>query len=631
MKGLTLSSFITLCILSWRFVEREYSSAIPSTELNQEFEAMPTHVEISPVEEIFGAFEPIPSSETTSVETAVTTIETEHDPSWADQWMTLPEHKHLLWSILGFLLLITVSVPILLMRYRRVVRVPSCKENDEEQDTIALRALGAIEAFVGKFEGRFGLSENYTDSEMMMTAEDESDVQFEVENDTVMTNMNAAHKIHSAAQKEEGLLTITEDDDHPTDYQKEDDSINAMKMKIEEERLPQLSIEMDSTKKMTEEQSKPHYQIQNEVDSMDTMRKIIDERGDRVQKEVNSVELIDEQEKQPVECRYELHPMVAFQHKFHQLQKGLCPLNEIEEDDEDFAGSRNELDSIKTVMMNGEDTDDAKIQKNAYLMDVSEDEGAEPSDSENEVDLIEKIMMQIGDELHGHIHNEADSLEDILKEIYKPRAEVQKDVFSIESLQGQDDRPSCSQNEMHSKKTRTVKAEDGRHAQAHNGMDLKKIIDRQRKGSAHSQNAVGSVKSIFFNVPDERLAGSLNKVGSVNSTKERLSSKHEERTAHDEVPVESLVRLERYKEPSKYPRAAGKSKKAEMKNVRAGLPPPQIHEALKAKVGSQSKTIPRHGEGQVSKTRPQKPDYSKVGAKVSTWRKATNRRNPSRE
>jgi hypothetical protein len=617
MKGLTLSSVITLCIVSWRFAKRDYSSAVPATESNQAIEAIPRHVQISAPEQIFGAFEPIPSSEKIPVETAVTKIEIEYEPSWADQWMTLLENEHTLWYILSFLVPIIISFLVFLVRYRHVVRVRLSKENEGKEDKNYVLDLKAVAAFIQEFEERFGPLDNCTDSQkMMMTAEHERYFQFQSENDSAETNFNATDKIQSAAQKETGSIKTIEEDD----CQKELDSMNTMKEKIEEERFPQFSIKMDSVKEMIELEHESHSQFPNEVDLMDTMRKTEDERRDQVQKEVNSVEIIDEGEEQPADSRYDVDSITMFQHKFPaQLQNGLYPLDVIEEEDEDFADSQNEVDPIKTMMMNGEDKHDAKTQRDTDLMNVFEDEDAQPANSENEVDFMKTVMM---DEFYAQFPNEMDSLEGITKGVYKPCTEVQRDVFSMETVDGEVDRPSCSQNEMDSKKKTTVKVEDKRHAEVQNEIDLKEIINGDGKDRVDSQNAMHSVRTILLNMRDEHLPASLNEAGLMNIMNERLSLKREERTARDEVPIESLVRMERYKTLSiQSSRASGEKKEAEMKKVRQGLPPPRIHEAVKTKVASQSNKISSRGERQVKKTRDKKPDYSKVQAKVRTWRK----------
>jgi hypothetical protein len=598
MKGVTLTSFVMLCIVSWRFAKRDYSSSVPTTENKRTLEAIPPHVQISAPEQIFGAFEPVPSSEKIPVETANTKIEIGYLPSWANQWMTLREHQHTSWRILTILVTVIISVPIFLMTYRRV---QSSKKNEKRGDKNVLLDLTALEALIQDFEERFGPLEKYADSQMMMkTAENKRDAQFQIENDSVKTNMNALRKIHSADQKKTGSIKIIEEK-LPTAYQREVNSMNTMKMKIEEERLPQFSVEVEH---------EPHYRFQTEVESIDTLRKLEDERLDQVQKKVNSVEIIDKEKQQPAGSRYEVHSLMI-QHKFHgQLRKGLNPLDVIEEEDEGFADSQNEVVSIKTMMIvNGQDIHDAKIQKYTDVMHIFEDEVAQRADSENEVDFIKPMMMEMVDELQ----NEMDSVEEITKEVYKPCSEVQKDVVSMETVIGEEDHPSCSQNELNLKTT-TVKVEDESHAEVLNEMDLKEIIEEEGKDRADSQNAVNSIKTIFLNVRDEHLADSLNEVGSVSFMNRRLCLKHEEHTARDEVPKQSLTMRVRHKERSiKTSRTAG-----EIKKVRKNLLPHRSNEAVKAKVASQSNTTPMRGESQVKKTRHQKTDCSKVNAKIKT-------------
>lgn len=619
MKRVTLSSFITLCIVSWRFAKRDYSSAVPASESSREFSAIPPHAQISAPKQIFRAFEPILSSEKIPVESAVTKIETEYAPSWADQWMTLLEHEHILRYIFSFLVPIIISFLIFFIMYRHVERVRSCKVNDEKEDKNELIDLRTIAAFIQEFEERFGPLDNYTDSQkIMMTTEQERYFQFQSENDSVETNFNPAHKIQSAAQKEtDSIKTIEEDG-----YQKELDPMDTMKMKNEEELFPQLSIKTDSVKEMTEVEHEPHSQFENEVDSMDTMTQMEEERRDEVQKEVNLAEVIDEEEEQPADCRYDVDSMTMFQHKFPaQLQNGLYPLDVIEEEDEDFADSQNEVESMKTMMMNGEDEHDAETQRDTDLMNAFEDEDAQSANSENEVDFIKTVMMQMMDKLHVQFPIEMNSLEEITKGVHKPRPEVQKHVVSMETVDGEEDHPFCSQNEMDSKKNTAVKVEDERYSEVQNQMDLKEMSSGEGKDRVDSQNSMDSVDNIFLNVRDEQLPDSLNEASSMNIMNERLSLKHKKHTALDEVHIQSLVRMERRKIFSvESSWAAGEKKEAEMKKARLGLPPHRTHEAVKAKVASQSNKISSRGERQVKKIRDKMPDYSKVQAKVRTWR-----------
>jgi hypothetical protein len=149
--------------------------------------------------------------------------------------------------------------------------------------------------------------------------------------------------------------------------------------------------------------------------------------------------------------------------------------------------------------------------------------------------------------------------------------------------------------------------------------DLDSVETSEDDGArpAYTLNEVVSMKTMATKMGGEHLPDTLSHMDVWDIMNERLTLMLKENTAHDQEPKEFPVK----KSSTKTSIAAGqKEKKAEVKKVQRYFAPSPNYKAAKSKVEYQN-TILKHGEGKVKNTHYRTPDYSKVQAKVDTWRK----------
>jgi hypothetical protein len=117
-------------------------------------------------------------------------------------------------------------------------------------------------------------------------------------------------------------------------------------------------------------------------------------------------------------------------------------------------------------------------------------------------------------------------------------------------------------------------------------------------------------------VEDEHSAHSKNEASSVKIEMERLPLTLTEETVGNTASMQSLFKVG---SPKKNCTAASKATGEEKNKVRVALALPTNQKAVRTEAVYRSNTYHRPGESRM-KTRHQKLDYSKVQAKVNTWR-----------
>jgi hypothetical protein len=400
-----------------------------------------------------------------------------------------------------------------------------------------------------------------------------------------------------------------------------------------------------------QELRKLHAQFQNERDSLkmiakardeiliyllsDSMRKmeVEDDHDAHSHNELDSVRTEEEDEECPAHFQNEEHSVMTMQPEAGRpshFQNEGDSVRTVEEEDERSAHHQNEAHSVRNWKMRAEERR-LKFQKILDLMPIKmkEDEGEGEEEDEDkddghyqdEVGLV--IKTQEEGEQPAHFQIEKESVREI----------------SVRTVAEEDGRPSQFQNGVDSLKNLAMRAEERRltlaqimdimptiveededEDNAQSIMDSVRTVEEEDECTSHSHNEEGSV--MRMKMEDERAPHFQNEVDSVTINKPRLPLTLMEEIVGHQVSMDSPVKMgRRWENCIEASRFTGeKEKKDPMNKMGVCLAPPPNLKARGAKVVSQSSPCHRPS-GMDVKIYNKKVDYSKVKAKVDTWRK----------
>jgi hypothetical protein len=252
-----------------------------------------------------------------------------------------------------------------------------------------------------------------------------------------------------------------------------------------------------------------------------------------------------------------------------------------DDEDEDFAHFLDELNSLRTMVM--------------------EDES--PADFQNDRDSVRNLAMR-AEERRLRFQQRVDIMQVIIQE----DEEEGEDEF-------EDEDGACSPDELNS--VRTMEEEGESPADFHNMGDspsnLKiRAVDRHLR----FQQIEDTIPVVLEE--EQHDAHYPDAVDSLKIKTERLPLMLAEETIGHQASMETHVKMQRQRKNCIVAsKATGKKeKKVQMNKTGVGLTPPSNFKASRAKVVSQTSPCHRPGGRDVKKV-----DYSKVKAKVDTWRK----------
>jgi hypothetical protein len=353
----------------------------------------------------------------------------------------------------------------------------------------------------------------------------------------------------------------------------------------------------------------------------------------------------------PISFKLYLYIRRVRSHQEEQMNQLRSTEARIQENEENRDDVGNNVESLKAMLLERGRHDNLSMNMNS-VKKIRKMEHKSDAQFHNDVDSMKTKTVNTEGDCHAQVHKEAHSMkiaeekeeqvesmkERILKFIQEFSSQYDIEIDSIEIIEQKECHPVDSQNETNSIK-KMMKGKDELYAKSKNGMDSKEIVaEMVDKTSAKFQkdldpmktreddeahpsytlSEVDSMKTMPIKVGDKHLLGTLSPKNVWGIMNERLTVMHKDHIACNKKPKKSCVKKSSIKTSIA---ACQKDKKAEMKVHGAFVPGPN-YKAAKSKVKCQN-TILRHGESKVKNIRYRKPDYTKVQAKVDTWRKTT--------
>jgi hypothetical protein len=321
-----------------------------------------------------------------------------------------------------------------------------------------------------------------------------------------------------------------------------------------------------------------------------------------------------------------------------QVRKELNSLNiTAKAEDENLIHLLSELESLKMIMkardecfiqllsdsiekMHVENERLAHVQNQADSVSKMEDEGYYHPHSHDEEDLVRTMDEQ---QQPAHFTNEGDSVRNLGKraaEEQRLRFQQLEHIMPIKVEEDEDEYVAHFQDQLNS--ARTMEMEEERIAHFQNkSCSLWNLAMRREDQRLRFQPFVDMMPLIMEEDEHEYDDRSQHEVNSVNIKTERLPMILTEETVRQQQYMKAPVEIGRRK---KNCILASKStvqmeKKVPVNKTVVGLAPPTNLKATNAKVVSQSSPYQRPRPSNVKMYK--KVDYSKIKAKVDTWRK----------
>jgi hypothetical protein len=330
--------------------------------------------------------------------------------------------------------------------------------------------------------------------------------------------------------------------------------------------------------------------------------------------------LLHQWESAMIESRGTLERKQKLEKLHAHFQNGLDRLKTtVKAEDEIF--THNQLLSGSMKKMEVEDEHNAHCHRELGSVTTVEEEDEHNAHCHRELDSV--TTMEEEDEHNAHCHRELDSVT-TMEEEDERNPYIQNEGESPRKMK-EDERPAYLQNGVDYVKNFKMRAEE-RRLRLQEIMDMKSAImekdeEEEDEDDAHTHNDLSLVKTI--KMEDKYLAHFQNERDSVMIETGSFPLNVTEETAGYQAYMESPVKLGSRRENSVVASKAtsDREKKVPMNKMGLGLASPPNPKATRSKVVSQSNPCHRPGERPV-KISNKNMDYTKIKAKVDTWRNA---------
>jgi hypothetical protein len=418
-------------------------------------------------------------------------------------------------------------------------------------------------------------------------------------------------------------------------------------MEMEEKRPAHFHNDRDSVRSLSLRREEHRLRFQELVYIMPTVEEDENEDEDdddaHVQDQLNSVRAIEMEEERPAHTHNDRDSVknLALRReeqclRFHQLVVIMPKIMEEGEDDED-----------------DDDEDDAHFQDQPNSVRAIEMEEERHSHTHNDRDSVRNLGLR-REEQRLRYHQLVDIMPTIEEDDYEDEdendddAHLQDQLNSARAIEMEEERPSDSHNDRDSVRNLALRTEEQR-LRFQQLVDIMPTIEDENENEddddAHLQDQLKSVRAI--EVQDKRPAHCLNEGDSVRIMEEEgdrhvhflnernsvrnLKVRADQHSLRSQQTEEIVCHQASMKSPVEMGRrrkncivaskpTVEKEKAVSTNEMRVGLAPPTNLKARTAKVSSQSSPCRRPGRNNV-KIYNKKMDYSKIKAKVDTWRK----------
>jgi hypothetical protein len=453
--------------------------------------------------------------------------------------------------------------------------------------------------------------------------------------------------------KIDSVRKMEEEDEHNAHSQIDRNLVR--KIQEEDDRPAHCQNEGDLVRNI-EEQDECNVHFHNEWDQVRNLAMRVEERHVRFQEFVDIIPVITDEEED--EDEFEDEDGACSQDELNSVRT-------MEMEDERPRHFQNESYSVRTMEDEGERPGDfhnkgdpvrnsatveeerrLNLQQVVDILPTIMEENAEDDEDKDFAHFLDKLnslrTMVMEDEHPAHFQNDRDSVRNLAMRAEERRLRFQQCVdiipVIIEEDEDEDEDGACSQDELNSVMTMEMDYERPRHFQ-NESYSVRTMEERERP--THFQNERDSVSNLKIRAVERRLRFQLiedtipvvmeedqhdahypDAVDSLKIKTERLPLMLAEETIAHQASMETHVKTQsQRKNCIVASKAMGdKEKKVQMNKMGVGLTPPSNFKASRAKIVSH--TSPCHTPGGRNiKIYNKKVDYSKVKAKVDTWRK----------
>jgi hypothetical protein len=561
--------------------------ADPATESIKTFESIQAHEEISEYREFMAALPPILSPKEVQSENTAKKAEVDYMDVVVYAWMFSPENGYSFWYILAFMILIVIIFLLCFIRNRPAGPVPSWRTDETKRSENLLQQLRGVESFMQTLEKRCAGLENYmqnleveqeVDQQLqealesftsISKSEHENGTEIPSENNSMKTKLNEVTIKNSVVQKDSESSETNENDQEPFE-----DSLKEIASIITklEERCAALE---DFKRESLEAENESGNHLQNDVESLRRKWNFVHEPGIQFQSRNDSKKTNEN-----------VAPKT-----YSLIQNEAGSTENFEEDEERRGDSHNNLNSLKAMLLKVVKEIRAEGQIEIDSIEIIEEKREHAPYSEQDVGTINTWKMNVGEEYLSQYPKKTKSMREMIEVEHEPQVEFQSKVKQINKMR---------------------KFENGNRAEFLNVVDFLHRHEGEYKSRVDSQN-----------VPD----GYIHKEDSVNKMCERLSAMLENYRTNTQIPMEATLTDKKHKDiyinSSAYP--VETSMNWEFGKSRGDLAPLRMYNAINAKFHSERNKNLRNIETQKKRIHYPKPDYSKIKARVDSWRRPRNK------